>query len=213
MKLIEYFLSNQKRRMIHKPMNYFEIYEKHFAQFKNTRVRILEIGVENGGSLKMYKQYFGKDSTVIGIDINPKCMDLELEGFRIYIGDQADRKFLESIMKTEIYFDIIIDDGGHLMNQQITSFEVLFKYVSNGGIYLIEDVGTSYQEKYGGGIKKAGTFIEMAKDRIDDLYIYENDKIAKTYFAKNIYAIYFYDNIIIFEKRKHEHAETLAIGK
>jgi hypothetical protein len=213
MKLIEYFLSNENRKVIHKPMNYFEIYEKHFAAHKNKAVHLLEIGVDSGGSLKMFQQYFGKHSSLAGIDINSNCVDLETEGFKIYIGDQADKSFLESVMKIESFFDIIIDDGGNFMNQQITSFEVLFKYLSEGGLYLIEDVGTSFKAGYGGGIRREGTFVEMAKDRIDDLYIYENEKIVRTYFAKNIYAIYFYDNIIIFEKRKHDHAETKAIGR
>jgi cephalosporin hydroxylase len=143
LKLIDYFLSNKERNGMHKPMAYFEIYEKHFSKFKNKKIKILEIGIENGGSLAMWKQYFGKGTEVVGIDINSKCKKFEEEGIKIYIGDQANEIFLAHVIGMEGGFDIVIDDGGHLMTQQITSFNILYESVRDSGVYLCEDTGTS----------------------------------------------------------------------
>lgn len=134
MKLLEYFESNQDRNAMTKWLHYFEIYEKHFNKFIGKNVKILEIGVWQGGSLKMWKEYFGKNAQIIGVDINSKCKQIEDEQIKIYIGDQANIEFLNKLIDEEKNFDIIIDDGGHLMNQQITSFKTLYPFVNNGGI-------------------------------------------------------------------------------
>jgi 23S rRNA U2552 (ribose-2'-O)-methylase RlmE/FtsJ len=162
------FYSN-KGGTIHKWKHYLEIYERHFSKYKNKEVVILEIGVFQGGSLRMWKKYFGKNAKIYGIDINPECKKLEEAGIEIFIGSQEDRNFLRKIKKIIPKVDILIEDGGHTMNQQITTFEELYDHVKSDGIYLCEDLHTSYWKDYGGGYKSRGTFIEYSKNFIDYL--------------------------------------------
>ena len=214
MKLIDYFNNNEKGNVIHKWIHYFDIYEKHFSPFLGKKIKILEIGVWQGGSLKMWKEYFGKDAQIIGVDRDPQCKKFEEEQIRIYAGDQADVQFLQTLIKSEAPFDIIIDDGGHNMHQQITSFKELYRSLNNGGIYLCEDTHTSYMRDYSGGYKKSDTFIEYTKTLIDrlmgfwiDLPEFKNDE-----FTRNTNAIHIYDSIVIFEKQYRKDPEAKQIG-
>ena len=109
-------------------LHYFDIYTENFSKYKNKKITILEIGILNGGSLKMWKNFFSPDSTIAGIDIIPKCKKHEKDNIKVYIGDQTDINFLGSVIKEIGTPDIIIDDGGHTCNQQITSFDYLFQH-------------------------------------------------------------------------------------
>jgi SAM-dependent methyltransferase len=208
MNLKDYFLSNQDRNMIHKPLRYFQIYERHFKRFQNRPIKILEIGIDNGGSLQMWKQYFGDSVQVIGIDINPRCLELELKGIRVYIGDQADERFLNNLISEEQQFDIIIDDGGHQSYQQIASLQILYKYLSPDGIYLCEDCGTSYWPEYGGGLLRPGTFIEYCKSLVDHV----NREGHVSEFTEMTDCITFYSDVVVIERTAEKNWETLQIG-
>ena len=83
----------EKHRAIDKWMHYFPVYEKWFSPYRGKDIVFVEVGVQNGGSAQMWKNYFGKDAKIIGIDINPKCKELEEEGISIEIGSQSDEKF------------------------------------------------------------------------------------------------------------------------
>jgi 23S rRNA U2552 (ribose-2'-O)-methylase RlmE/FtsJ len=215
MKLLEYFESNQDRNAMTKWLHYFEIYEKHFNKFIGKNVKILEIGVWQGGSLKMWKEYFGKNAQIIGVDINSKCKQIEDEQIKIYIGDQANIEFLNKLIDEEKNFDIIIDDGGHLMNQQITSFKTLYPFVNNGGIYLCEDLHTNYWTHYGGGYKSKNTFIELTKNLIDELHAFfsQSDDLVITDFTKSTTGIHIYDSVVVFDKQYRNKPEQEKIGK
>ncbi len=91
--LEKYFREN-KGRLIHKWIHYFVIYDRHFSRFRNKEITILKIGVSHGGSLQMWKEYFGSKAKIYGIDINPLCKDLEEDNIKIFIGSQSDSKFL-----------------------------------------------------------------------------------------------------------------------
>ena len=120
--LEQYFYHN-KDRLIHKWAHYFEIYDRHFQKYRNKEVIILEIGVSQGGSLQMWKNYFGDKAQIFGIDINPNCKSLEEENIKIFIGSQTDRTFLRNVKAQIPQVDILIDDGGHTMRQQIITYE------------------------------------------------------------------------------------------
>ncbi len=125
---------------IHKWHHYFPIYERHFARYRGRPVRMLEIGVQNGGSAKLFLDWLGPDARLVGVDIDPACRNHTIPGrLDIEIGDQADRAFLERLSAQHGPWDIILDDGGHTANQIIVSFEELFPSLQNGGCYLIED--------------------------------------------------------------------------
>ena len=167
---LERFFRQNTGRLIHKWHHYFEIYDRHFARFRGQPVQIVEFGVSQGGSLRMWRDYFGPQAQIVGVDINPNCSQFEEPGVRIVIGDQEDRAFLRSLAQTLPRIDILIDDGGHTMRQQIHTFEELFPLVADSGVYLIEDLHTSYWPKWGGGVRRKGTFIEYSKDFIDRLH-------------------------------------------
>lgn len=166
---LEKFYFENEHNVIDKWLHYFEIYDRFFSKYREKKMKMLEIGVSKGGSLQMWKNYFGKKATIVGVDIDPNCKAFEEENILIEIGSQEDRRFLQSLVKKYGPFDIVLDDGGHTMKQQITSFEELFPAVNNGGVYLCEDCHTSYWRGHKGGVKRRGTFIEYMKDRIDDL--------------------------------------------
>jgi cephalosporin hydroxylase len=212
--LEDYFFQNRKN-IIYKWTHYFEIYHRHFLKFVGKDCVIVEIGVSEGGSLQMWKHYFGEKARIFGIDILPECKQLEEDQIEIFIGSQSDREFLKEL-KTKIpKIDILIDDGGHTMEQQITTFEELFDHISNHGIYLCEDTHTSYWEGYGGGYQKPGTFIEYAKQLIDQLHIRHllDDKIPETNFTKTANSIHFYDSVVVIEKILQKPSMALQTGE
>lgn len=211
--LEKYFREN-KGRLIHKWIHYFGVYDRHFSRFRNKEITILEIGVSHGGSLQMWKEYFGPKAKIFGIDINPLCKDLEEDNIKIFIGSQSDPKFLSEVKKSIPTVDILIDDGGHTMEQQIVSFEVLFGHVRDNGVYLCEDLHTSYWPKFGGGFKKEGTFIEYSKNFIDQLNAYHSKQIGLKVsdFTKTVDSIHYYDSILVIEKKKRPKPYDEQIG-
>jgi cephalosporin hydroxylase len=212
---LEKYFNNNTGRRIFKWHHYFEIYDQHFSRFRNKDIVILEIGILHGGSLQMWKEYFGPKAKIYGIDINPKCKQFEEDNIEVFIGSQSDRNFLREIKSKLPKIDILIDDGGHEMEQQIVSFEELFDHVADNGIYLIEDLHTSYWPDFAGGIKKPGTFIEYSKNFIDALNAYHSKEGAHkvTPFTESVYSLNFYDSILAIEKRKRTQPFTLKTGK
>lgn len=203
--LEKYFRQNDKK-LIHKWAHYFDVYDRHFSRFRNKEIVILEIGVSQGGSLQMWKNYFGNQAKIYGIDIDPRCKQLEEENIKIFIGSQSDRNFLKEVKKQIPQIDILIDDGGHTMIQQIVSYEELFDKIKDDGVYLCEDLHTSYWIENGGGYKRRGTFIEYSKNFIDFLNAYHSEQKSLTVnsFTKSVDSIHYYDSIIVIEKRKKE---------
>jgi hypothetical protein len=201
---LEKYALDNKGNWLFKGKHYFEIYDRHFSRYRGTEVCILEFGVCQGGSLQMWKHYFGPRARVFGVDINPECKKLEEDQIRIFIGDQGNRKFLRSIPKILPRIDILIDDGGHRMNQQIATFEELFPYIDENGIYLCEDLHTSYWKEFGGGYKRRGTFIEYSKNFIDFMHAWhsKNQKdLAISEFTRSVHSLHYYTSILVIEKR------------
>ena len=190
---------------VHKWDHYLDIYEKYFSAYRGQPVSILEIGISQGGSLQLWKKYFGGNVRVYAMDINPQCKKFEEENIKIFIGSQEDEKFLQEVCHQIPDVDIILDDGGHTMRQQIVSFENLFSKVKEGGLYIVEDTHTSYWHEYHGGLKKPGSFIEYSKNLVDSLYeghIADKRKLLVNEITTHINGISFYDSIVVFEKQK-----------
>ena len=215
--LWDYFINNEQR-VIHKYHHYFDIYHNHFNRFRDQEITRVEIGVNQGGSLQMWKHYFGPKVTVYGVDINPACLQVEEERINIIIGDQSDRNFLRSLKDKINKVDILIDDGGHTMDQQLNTFEELYDWVSETGVYLVEDVHTSYWRQFGGRFRKRKnwfqreSFVEFSKDLIDQLnvwYVPQRKKnkligtgilLERIKVSKSTTGIHFYDSVVVFEK-------------
>jgi hypothetical protein len=210
--LEKYFRQNNNR-LIDKWVHYFDIYDRHFKRYRNQEVVILEIGVSQGGSLQMWKNYFGNKAKIFGIDIDPRCKSLEEENITIFVGSQSDKKFLGEVKKQIPPIDILIDDGGHTMKQQIISYKELFGVIKANGVYLCEDLHSSYSSRYGGGYKRRGTFIEYSKNFIDYLNAYHSRQkwvLPINSFTQSVDSIHYYDSVIVIEKKKREkppHAE------
>ena len=213
---LENYFENNPEKLIHKWLHYFEIYDQHFSKFRGKEVKVLEIGVYHGGSLQMWKNYFGENAQIIGLDINPFCKNLEEDQITIYIGNQEDKIFLTQLKNLIGEVDIVIDDGGHMMTQQITSFQELYPIVSSNGIYLVEDIHTSYWPQFGGGYKKNGTFMEYSKQLVDQLnawHSYNLKDFNVNEFTRTTKSIHFYDSIVVFEKGKISAPSNKMTGK
>lgn len=145
---------NQFQYETDKRLQYLEIYDRYFSKYRNTDVTFMEIGVYQGGSLKLWKDYFGNKCKIIGIDLNPECRKYREEQIEIEIGMQESRFFWNYIKKKYPHIDIVLDDGGHTMKQQIFTFTELFPHIVFEGIYMCEDVFTSYWPRWGGRMEK-----------------------------------------------------------
>ncbi|MBL7957138.1 MAG: class I SAM-dependent methyltransferase [Flavobacteriales bacterium] len=203
---LERYFNENKGRLIHKWMHFFDAYDRHFARYRGKEVVVLEIGVFHGGSMQMWKSYFGDKAVIHGVDVNPRCKELEEDRVRIHIGSQSDRAFLRRLRAELPPIDIIIDDGGHTMDQQIITFEELYGAVKPDGVYLCEDLHTSYWLQYGGGHKRPGTFIEYAKDFIDRLNAWHSEErsLQVDAFTRSTASVHFYDSIVVLEKHPRE---------
>jgi hypothetical protein len=213
---LERFFRSNTGRLIHKWHHYFEIYDRHFARFRGQPIQIVEFGVSQGGSLRMWRDYFGPQAQIVGVDINPKCKRFDEPGVRIEIGDQSDRQFLRRLAASLPSIDILIDDGGHTMQQQIRTFEELFPKVAATGVYLVEDLHTSYWSKWGGGVRRKGTFIEYSKDFIDRIHAWhsrEPQRLAVSDFTRTVHSLHYYDSVLVIEKRPMQPPTHERIGE
>ncbi len=209
-----YFTQNTGR-LIDKWDHYFEIYERHFARFRGTAVHVVEFGVSQGGSLQMWKHYFGPQAKIYGVDINPHCLSLAEDQIEIFIGDQEDRSFLRSLHAKIPRIDILIDDGGHYMRQQINTFREMFPRVDERGVYLCEDLHTSYWPEFGGGYRRRGTYIEFSKRLIDGLnawHTLQPRRFNVTDFTRSVHSMHYYDSVLVIEKRPLEKPFHTRIG-
>jgi cephalosporin hydroxylase len=213
--LAAYFFANPGR-MIQKWHHYFDIYHRHFQSFRGKSPVVLEIGVFQGGSLQMWRDYFGPGAKIVGIDIDPRCKQFEEPGIEVLIGNQADRAFLADVRSRVPHVDIVIDDGGHRMEQQIASFEELYPHVQPEGVYLCEDTHSSYFQNYGGAHRKPGTFIEYSKGLVDRLHAWYSEQpeaFAVDALTRSTYALHFYDSVLVIEKRPIEAPTQSKTGR
>lgn len=154
-----------KSSLVH---DYCKKYERIIPFQRDEKFRMLEIGVLNGASLKMWSEYF-PNAEIIGVDINPKCKCYENGNIKVEIGSQNDPVFLNLLGEKYGSFDLVVDDGSHIQQHVICSFETLFPYLKNNNLYIVEDVVTSYWHSHGGGLRKPGTMVEYFKNLIDDV--------------------------------------------
>jgi hypothetical protein len=208
--LHRYFLNNPGKR-VHKWMHYFDIYERHFDRFRGKQPVVLEIGIMGGGSLEMWKAYFGPGCKIIGIDIDPACKQHEAQDIEIFIGSQDDASLMDAILAKYGAIDIVIDDGSHLSPHMIASFRLLYERISASGVYVVEDTHTNYWPDSGfdGGLKKAGTFVEFCKDKIDEIgAATSRGALMPTPFTTSTDSISFYDSVVVFEKRPQSNRQA-----
>lgn len=212
--LLRYLVDHPGGRVVDKWSHYFDIYHRHFARFRGLPVTIIEIGIFNGGSLRMWRDYFGPDSLVVGVDVNPDCAAFAEPGIEIVIGDQGDRGFLHELRDRFPSPSILIDDGGHRMEQQIATFEELYANLDANGVYLCEDTHTSYMPAFGGALDDPNTFMGVAKGLVDRLHaaripggVFDLDP-----FARQTDSLHFYDGVLVIERRHREPPVECSYG-
>lgn len=218
MRLIDY-AKNKKVGVVSKYRHYFEAYDLHFLKMRKRPIKLLEIGIQNGGSLNMWKDYFQKGE-IYGIDIDKKCLKYESDRIKVFIGNQIDNEFLQDFINRAGEFNIIIDDGSHQVSHQIFTFKALFPYVREGGYYIIEDLHTSYWPAFGGKNGFHDSCIEFLKKRIDGLnYWAPRHKRAEGARIKSainnidlkICSLSFYDSICFILKGDHLLPERYTV--
>ena len=158
----------------------------------------------------MWDYYFGNKISIVGMDIDDSCKKFENDNIKIFIGNQNDTNHLKRLVDLHGNFDIIIDDGSHINEHQINTFNYLFDYLNEDGTYLVEDIHTSYWSNWGGGYKKESSFVEFAKSLVDHINGYviqtpygdtKNESLISKY-TNNISNIHFASGMIFFEKNK-----------
>jgi len=189
-------------------ISYLDIYEKYFSQIRNNPIKLLEIGINAGASLRTWKEYF-KYGEVFGIDIDPNCKNHKENRINIKIGNQDDVNFLSNCFREVDEFDIIIDDGSHINKHMITSFDYLFNNrLKSKGIYIIEDLSCSYknlQTEYDilniwPGMKYNDPD-ENYDNKREDMNNFFFEKIKKLDFCQgNILSIHFWSMICLITK-------------
>ncbi len=203
-------------RLISKWTHYFDVYHRHFARYRGRACTVVEIGVYHGGSLQMWRDYFGPGARIVGVDVDPRVRALAGDGIEIAIGDQADRGFLRALAQRIGAIDVLIDDGGHRMHQQIATLEELYGAVREDGVILVEDTHTSYWHDHGGGLRNPHTFMEYAKRLVDELNAWHSrdpNSFTPGAFTRGTRSMHFYDSIVVIEKGPHPQPEEVLSGR
>jgi hypothetical protein len=197
--LREYFDAHHTGRGIWKWTHYFEIYHRHFQKFIGRDVAIVEVGVFSGGSLEMWKQYLGPRCSVYGIDIEPACKVYEDDRTKIFIGDQADRRFWQTFREQVPQVDILVDDGGHLPEQQIVTLEEILPHLRPGGVYMCEDIHGADNRfaAYVAGLASS-MHTTSAPDQPGDGVL----TALTAPFQRDIHSIHLYPFVAVVEKRE-----------
>ena len=175
---------------------YFQVYDEIFEKFTNKKITFVEVGIFNGGSLKMWKNYFGDNARIIGIDLNPKAKELEKFGFEIFIGSQSSENFWDNFYNKVGNVDIVLDDGGHQNHQQIITAAKSIPHINDGGLLVTEDIHTSYLKKFGNPSKYS--FVNYTKKKIDEINYRFPEFSNKKNVEKKIFSISFYESIVVF---------------
>jgi hypothetical protein len=200
--------------------NYMEIYSMYFKEIKEKPLKFLEIGIFRGGSLFVWENYF-KHAEIHGLDSTFDYLAYKFDRAICHKANQSNPEELLQVVKDcGGNFDIILDDGGHLMTEQIISFTTLFPHLNSGGLYIIEDLHTSYWKEFGGSgtrqypNSEGNTTITFLKSLIDSVnyvgaatgranHIQDLSKIEEfmDIYTRDILGIHFYDSICIIIKR------------
>ncbi|WP_434621572.1 class I SAM-dependent methyltransferase [Tabrizicola sp. M-4] len=214
--LLELYASGTER-VINKWHHYLPLYDRYFARWRNRPFRFLEIGVSKGGSLDLWRRYFGPEAVIFGIDIDPKCAAFDGISGQVRIGSQDDPAFLARVVEEMGGVDVVLDDGSHLMPHVHKTFEVLFPKLSYGGTYMIEDLHTAYLRRYGGGFRSGENFFNFARRMVDDMHRwYHTHGERRPDLGPDCSGIHIHDSVAVFDKDRPfapTHSRVAARGR
>lgn len=206
MKTLEEIFKQHTGPAIHRFNHMILIYDELFSRYRGEEVTFLEVGIATGGSLQMWKEYFGAKAKIYGVDISDVAKvhnKVEDDQITIMLGDQGNKNFMEEAGERIGKIDIIIDDGSHVSKDQIKTFETMFPYLNDNGIYTIEDIHCSYRSTFGGGFKKPDTIVEYMKKFIDHFHpaeIPEDLLEEPPPFLDSLYSVRMFRNLIVVDK-------------
>ena len=189
------------KRAYSKHDSYFQVYDRLLAPYAARRgegLTLVEIGVQNGGSLHLWRHVFGEGARIICIDLNPETRVLEQDGFEILIGSQSDPAFWADFFGRIGPVDIVIDDGGHTDYQQLVTFFCCLDSIRDGGLLVTEDVHTSYMPMFGNPSNYS--FASFAK-RVVDAIMSRSGMIGVSVgpsIHQKVFSVDFYESIIAF---------------
>ncbi len=189
--------------------HYLDVYHRHLAPFRGKPVTIVEIGVYSGGSLRMWRDYLGETARVVGVDIQPACRRYATEWAPVFIGDQGDRDFW-AYFKTQVTpINIVVDDGSHDPNDQLTTFRELFPAISPGGVYICEDLLNDRNLDFGKHLSQTCLALHENVD------IHATDMLAMglTDLQRSVRAVHTYPHIVVVEKWEDAPARFEAPGR
>jgi hypothetical protein len=199
--LLSYFDAYREGPGIFKWRHYFDLYHRYFASFVGREVHIMEVGIYSGGSLKMWKNYFGPLCRVYGVDIEPDCLTYKDERTEIFIGDQADPSFWAKVKREAPRVDILIDDGGHEPEQQRVTLEEMLPHLSPGGVFVCEDIHDLH-----GDLNPFGAYVHGLASNLNaakSAPVTMENAIAFTpsAFQRMVHSIHLYPFVAVIEKR------------
>jgi hypothetical protein len=192
-----YFESHHSGRGIWKWEHYFDVYHRHLAKFVGTNVNVLEVGIFSGGSLGMWREYFGAQSHIYGVDIEDACKVYEDNSTTVHIGDQQDRAFWQDFKRKVPSLHVVIDDGGHQPEQQIVTLEETLPHLEPGGVFICEDIHGEFNDfcSYATGlVHKLNRMECLPSDRSKEICVKASP------FQQNITSIHFYPFAVVIEK-------------
>lgn len=181
-----------------KHTSYFQVYEALLSRFRGQKITFVEIGVLNGGSLFMWRDYFGPQARIIGIEYNPEAVRWREHGFEIFIGSQSDPQFWTRFFGEVGAVDVVLDDGGHTNEQQIVTVDQCLPYVKDGGLILVEDTCTSYIKGFGNPSRYS--FVEWVKRLVDNINS-RTDSVKRRDalpYKDSIFSISVFESIVAF---------------
>ena len=180
-KTITQLYDNHKEKVTDKWKIYLLEYERLFSAYKNKDLFLFEIGVQNGGSLEIWKEYFLNAKLFVGCDVNKDCTQLSYEDSRIIVlvGDVDTDSIQRKVLDLAESYDLMIDDGSHLSSDIVKSFLRYFTYLADGGIYIVEDLHCSYWAEFEGGLFDPYSSISFFK-RLADIINHESWGVVKS---------------------------------
>jgi Methyltransferase domain len=172
--------------------SYLGYYDALLRPRRHLPVSILEIGVQNGGSLETWAEYFKFGERFVGCDINPKCATLQYDDprIRVVVGDANAAPAFQAIRDISVEFDIVIDDGSHVSMDILNSFVNYFPMVKPGGLYVVEDTHTIYFDRYGGGILNEYGAYSFFKKVIDSInFQFWSDQVSMNVYFRTFFPL------------------------
>ena len=209
--------------------SYLSLYHRELGASRASVKSLLEIGIQNGGSLDIWARYFPNAQTIVGCDINPKCGELTYDDprVRVVVGDATQTPVQQQVLAHSPNFDIVIDDGSHFPREVIVAFLRFWPHIKAGGVYIAEDLHCDYFPTHQGGFSRRDTatrfFAELV--HIINFEHWQGQSALSALFGAfnlgvltrdvalvdTIASISFHNSVVIV--RKAAHAEDARLGQ